>query len=166
MARPNRWQELIFPLGIISSVLVIMVPLPPMLMDFMLAANITMAVIVLLTTIYVQTPLEFNIFPSLLLATTFLAGLANADEQSSVESRTRILSWNISDDAFASHAKEVQALLFRWSPDLLLLDEVSPSVTVDQLRRPLEGISLDVESEWHVDIGKSGGRQRGVILSR
>ena len=39
-------------------------------MDMLLAGNITIAVIVLLTTIYVRTPLEFSIFPSLLLATT------------------------------------------------------------------------------------------------
>ncbi len=70
MSRLARWHELILPIGIISSVLVIVVPLPPMLMDFLLAANITVAVIVLLTTIYVKTPLEFSIFPSLLLATT------------------------------------------------------------------------------------------------
>ena len=66
----SRWQDLILPIGIISSVLVILVPLPLMLMDVLLAANITIAVIVLLTTIYVRTPLEFSIFPSLLLATT------------------------------------------------------------------------------------------------
>ena len=47
-----------------------MVPMPPALMDLLLAANITLAVIMLLTTIYVRTPLEFSIFPSLLLATT------------------------------------------------------------------------------------------------
>jgi flagellar biosynthesis protein FlhA len=57
-------------MAIIASVLVIMVPLPPALLDVLLAANITVAVIVLLTTIYVRTPLEFSIFPSLLLATT------------------------------------------------------------------------------------------------
>ena len=57
-------------MGIIASVLVIMVPLPPALLDVMLAANITLAVIVLLTTIYIRTPLEFSIFPSFLLATT------------------------------------------------------------------------------------------------
>ena len=39
-------------------------------MDVLLACNITLAVIVLLTTIYVRTPLEFSVFPSLLLATT------------------------------------------------------------------------------------------------
>ena len=70
MSRLSRAQELILPVGIIASVLVIMVPLPTMLMDFLLAANITVAVIVLLTTIYVRTPLEFSVFPSLLLTTT------------------------------------------------------------------------------------------------
>ncbi|MCH8046045.1 MAG: flagellar type III secretion system protein FlhA, partial [Planctomycetes bacterium] len=65
-----RARDLILPIGIIGSVLVIMVPLPPMILDLLLAANITIAVIVLLTTVYVKTPLEFSIFPSLLLATT------------------------------------------------------------------------------------------------
>ncbi|MHB1034026.1 MAG: flagellar biosynthesis protein FlhA [Pirellulales bacterium] len=65
-----RWQELILPVGMIASVLVILVPLPPALMDILLSSNITIAVIMLLTTIYVRTPLEFSIFPSLLLATT------------------------------------------------------------------------------------------------
>ncbi len=54
----------------ITSVLVIMVPLPPALLDVLLAANITISVLVLLTTISVRQPLEFSVFPSMLLATT------------------------------------------------------------------------------------------------
>jgi flagellar biosynthesis protein FlhA len=65
-----RYRDLVLPMGIIGCLVVILVPLPPMLMDLLLAANITVGVIVLLTTVYVQTPLEFSIFPSLLLATT------------------------------------------------------------------------------------------------
>ena len=65
-----RVQDLILPVGIITSVLVILVPLPPALLDLMLSVNIAVAVIILLTTIYVKTPLEFSVFPSLLLATT------------------------------------------------------------------------------------------------
>ncbi len=57
-------------MGMIISVLVILIPLPSFLMDVLLAGNITVAIIVMLTTIYVRTPLEFSIFPSLLLATT------------------------------------------------------------------------------------------------
>ncbi|MFV2065506.1 MAG: flagellar biosynthesis protein FlhA [Pirellulales bacterium] len=66
----GRARDLVLPIAIITSILVILVPLPPALMDVLLAANITVAVIVLLTTIYVRTPLDFSIFPSLLLATT------------------------------------------------------------------------------------------------
>ena len=70
MSRLSRWQDLVLPLSLIASVLVIIVPLPPAILDVLLAANVTVSVIVLLTTIYVRTPLEFNIFPSVLLATT------------------------------------------------------------------------------------------------
>ncbi|MEO0529113.1 MAG: flagellar biosynthesis protein FlhA [Planctomycetota bacterium] len=66
----GRLGDLILPVAMIASVLVVMVPLPAALMDVLLAANITVSVIVLLTTIYVKTPLEFSVFPSLLLATT------------------------------------------------------------------------------------------------
>ena len=63
-------SDLVLPVAIIASVLVILVPLPAALMDLLLAGNITVAVIVLLTTIYVRSPLDFSVFPSLLLATT------------------------------------------------------------------------------------------------
>lgn len=66
----NRYRDLVLPLAIIGSLVVILVPLPPMLMDMMLAGNITVGVIVLLTTVYVSSPMEFSVFPTLLLATT------------------------------------------------------------------------------------------------
>jgi flagellar biosynthesis protein FlhA len=66
----RRGQDLILPLAIIASVLVILVPMPPMLLDVLLSANIALSVIVLLTTIYVRQPLDFSIFPTVLLATT------------------------------------------------------------------------------------------------
>ncbi|WP_231930949.1 flagellar biosynthesis protein FlhA [Botrimarina hoheduenensis] len=65
-----RVTDLALPVAIITSVLVILAPLPAWIMDLLLAGNITISVIVLLTTIYVRSPLEFSIFPSLLLATT------------------------------------------------------------------------------------------------
>ncbi len=66
----QQYRELILPISIISCIVVILVPLPTMVMDLLLSANIAISVIVLLTTIYIKTPLEFNIFPSLLVATT------------------------------------------------------------------------------------------------
>ncbi|HEY2827140.1 MAG TPA: flagellar biosynthesis protein FlhA, partial [Pirellulales bacterium] len=65
-----RWQDLILPVSLIASILVIIVPVPPALLDILLSINITLSVIILLTTVYVRTPLEFSVFPSLLLATT------------------------------------------------------------------------------------------------
>ena len=49
---------------------VILMPLPTVMMDLLLAGNIALAVVILLTTIHVATPLEFSVFPTLLLATT------------------------------------------------------------------------------------------------
>ena len=60
----------LFPLLLCASVLVIIAPLPAMLLDLLLAANITAAVLILLTTVYVRRPLEFSVFPAILLATT------------------------------------------------------------------------------------------------
>ena len=80
IAKPSplaRLQDLVLPVGLIASVLVILVPLPAGLMDLLLATNITIAVIMLLTTIYVRTPLEFSIFPSLLLSTTLFRLVLN-----------------------------------------------------------------------------------------
>ncbi len=61
---------MVLPVALIGSLLVILIPLPPFIMDCLLAINITLAIVILLTTIYVQSPMDFNIFPSLLLATT------------------------------------------------------------------------------------------------
>ncbi|HEX4130158.1 MAG TPA: flagellar biosynthesis protein FlhA [Pirellulales bacterium] len=66
----GRAADLALPVGLVASVLVILMPMPPVLMDVLLTLNIAAAVIMLLTTVYVKTPLEFNVFPSLLLATT------------------------------------------------------------------------------------------------
>ncbi|MFO0870203.1 MAG: flagellar biosynthesis protein FlhA [Pirellulales bacterium] len=70
MTRVQRWPELILPLGVISAVLVLLVPLPAALLDLLLAGSLALSVIILLTTVYVRTPLEFSVFPTLLLAST------------------------------------------------------------------------------------------------
>ena len=59
-----------FPLLIVTSILVIIAPLPPLMMDMLLACNVTAAVLILLTTIYVSRPLDFSVFPAILLGTT------------------------------------------------------------------------------------------------
>lgn len=71
----KRIPDVLLPVGIIACLMVIFVPLPAALMDILLAANIAVSVVVLLTTVYIKTPMELSVFPSLLLGTT-LARLA------------------------------------------------------------------------------------------
>jgi flagellar biosynthesis protein FlhA len=66
----TRLQDTLFPIGIIACVVVILVPLPPVLLDILLSLNIAASAVILLTTISVGSPLEFSVFPSLLVAST------------------------------------------------------------------------------------------------
>jgi flagellar biosynthesis protein FlhA len=93
---PNRFVDLVLPVGIIAGLMVILVPLPPGVLDVLLAANITIAVIVLLTTIQVKTPLEFGIFPTLLLATVLGRVVLN------IATTRLILSRGATDNAAAA----------------------------------------------------------------
>ncbi|MDE0818070.1 MAG: FHIPEP family type III secretion protein [Pirellulaceae bacterium] len=65
-----RWQDLIIPLGVIASILVLLIPVPTWLLDVFLACNITFAVIILLTTLNIKTSLELSVFPAILLSAT------------------------------------------------------------------------------------------------
>ena len=55
---------------ILLAILLILFPLPTWLLDMMLIVNISLSLIVLLTTMYIKESLEFSIFPSMLLITT------------------------------------------------------------------------------------------------
>ena len=68
--RLGRHRGLILPIGVAAMIFVILVPLPPVLMDLLLSANIAVSAIILLTSIYVSSPLEFSVFPSVLLGAT------------------------------------------------------------------------------------------------
>ncbi len=56
--------------AVVLIVVMMVVPLPARLLDLLLAFNMAFALIVLLVTMYTSEPLEFSIFPSLLLITT------------------------------------------------------------------------------------------------
>lgn len=70
-------RGLIFPLLIVASVAIIVTPLPPVVMDMLLASNLALAILVLLTSIQVRRPLEFSVFPTLLLGTTLFRLVLN-----------------------------------------------------------------------------------------
>ncbi|MGH9370490.1 MAG: FHIPEP family type III secretion protein, partial [Vicinamibacterales bacterium] len=64
--------HLLAPVAIMTVVLLMIVPLPPLLLDLLLSVDIGLAVVLLLTAIYVRRPTEFSVFPSLLLLLTLL----------------------------------------------------------------------------------------------
>ncbi len=57
---------------VIMIVLLLIIPLPPFLLDVMIIINISLSMIILLITMNIREPLEFSIFPALLLVTTLL----------------------------------------------------------------------------------------------
>ncbi len=60
----------------VGVIALMIVPLPPLVLDLLLTVSITVGVLVLLTSVYVGKPLDFSVFPSLLLVTTlFRLGL-------------------------------------------------------------------------------------------
>ena len=73
----HKHRALIVPLAFISLLIVVIVPLPPVLMDVLIAVNISVAVIMLMTTMYTEQPLDFSVFPSLLLGTTLMRLVLN-----------------------------------------------------------------------------------------
>jgi flagellar biosynthesis protein FlhA len=70
--KPLRLSHLLAPAAVMSVVLLMIVPLPPIVLDLLLSIDIGLSVVLLLTVIYVKSPVEFSIFPSLLLVLTLL----------------------------------------------------------------------------------------------
>jgi len=72
----GKQADLVLVVGIVSILLLLFVPVPPWLLDFLLITNFSFALLILLLTFYMGKPLEFSTFPSLLLiATLFRLGL-------------------------------------------------------------------------------------------
>ncbi|MCM3755210.1 FHIPEP family type III secretion protein, partial [Bacillus licheniformis] len=63
-------------LGVVSIVVLMILPVPPVLLDLLLAISITSAVLILMTSVLIKKPLEFSAFPTVLLvATLYRLGL-------------------------------------------------------------------------------------------
>jgi len=77
MYKVRQHRGLIVPLGAVMLLGVLIVPLPTMLLDMLIVFNIALSIIILLTTVYMKHPLDFSVFPSLLLATTLLRLVLN-----------------------------------------------------------------------------------------
>jgi flagellar biosynthesis protein FlhA len=72
LAKTNKASHLLAPGAVLAVVLLMVVPLPPLFLDLLLSIDIGLAVVLLLTAIYVKRPTEFSVFPSLLLLLTLI----------------------------------------------------------------------------------------------
>src|SRR5580704_14585143 len=65
-----NWRQFAVPIAVLGIVLAMIAPLPPFLLDILISANITLSVIVLLVSLYINKPVEFSVFPTTLLLMT------------------------------------------------------------------------------------------------
>ena len=77
LANVTRHRGLLFPAACIAMLLVLLVPLPSPILDLLLVVNLTISVILMVTAMYVKSPLEFAVLPSLLLAVTMFRLVLN-----------------------------------------------------------------------------------------
>jgi len=68
----GRRSDIALALGVITILVVLILPLPTWLLDLGLAISITFSVLVLMTALFIETPLEFNTFPTVLLLATMV----------------------------------------------------------------------------------------------
>ena len=65
--------EILLAVAVVVVVLMVIIPLPSFILDIFMALNLTLSIIIILTTMYVNDVLEFNVFPTLLLISTIFA---------------------------------------------------------------------------------------------
>src|SRR5258708_2348607 len=68
--RLGRLADISVPIAVLGIVLAMIAPLPPFLLDILISANLTLSVIVLLVSLYIVKPVDFNVFPTTLLLMT------------------------------------------------------------------------------------------------
>ena len=68
----TRQGDIMLAAGVVVILFVMLVPIPPAFIDLMLTFSISISLVVLITSMFMGSPLEFSIYPSLLLVTTML----------------------------------------------------------------------------------------------
>jgi len=70
LSRFTRNSDVVMAVGLVGILLVMIIPIPPAMLDALLSFSITFGIVVLLVSLYTTEPLEFSVFPSLLLVAT------------------------------------------------------------------------------------------------
>ncbi len=96
LRRPDLWMAT----GVIGILVILIFPMPPLLLDMMLAVSIISSVMILMTALFIHRPLEFSSFPTILLIATMLRLALN------LASTRLILSHGHEGTAAAGHVIE------------------------------------------------------------
>jgi flagellar biosynthesis protein FlhA len=62
--------HLIIPIGVMGILIVMLFPMPTIIMDLLISLNVTLSIVILLVSMYILKPVQFSVFPSLLLILT------------------------------------------------------------------------------------------------
>ncbi|MCF1464218.1 flagellar biosynthesis protein FlhA [Agrobacterium vitis] len=68
----NRGREIGFAMGIVAILCILFLPIPPFLIDMGLAFSIALSVLILMVSLWIQRPLDFSSFPTILLISTMV----------------------------------------------------------------------------------------------
>lgn len=66
----STWTEFAVPVAVIGIIIALITPMPGMLLDFLIVIDIMLSVIVMMVSVYIRRPVDFSVFPTLLLLLT------------------------------------------------------------------------------------------------
>lgn len=69
-AKILKYSDILVAVALITIVIMMIIPLPTLILDLLLSLNITLGLVIVMVAVYTVNPLEFSVFPSLLLITT------------------------------------------------------------------------------------------------
>lgn len=72
IGRILRRGDIALAIGILTILVVLILPLPAIVLDLFLAVSITLSILILMTSLFIQSPIEFSAFPTVLLISTML----------------------------------------------------------------------------------------------
>lgn len=95
-------EGVVFPITVLGALVIFVVPMPTPVMDMLLSLNISLAILILLATINLRSPMEFSAFPTVLLATTLFRLVLNV-------ATTRLIFLNAADEGSLAAGRVVEA---------------------------------------------------------
>ena len=100
LSQIHKHKDILFAVGVIGILMVLLFPVPTALLDLMLSISITLSVLILMNVLFIEKPLDFNSFPTILLIVTMFRLALN------IASTRLILSQGHEGTAAAGHVIE------------------------------------------------------------